>query len=111
MKKLIAKKWSSKSINNGINQRIYLKEVITITQEDINKNPIFYKNQKAGDTYVVDFSGFIEINNDELKIVKATKEDKKLYNFLIKNDILKNFWEVKKEFEFENSQYSIQLTY
>lgn len=94
MRNLIVKNWKN---------RIYIKEILVRTQEEIDANPRTFKDEKAGDKRVVDRSGFIEILNDKFKIVKATSDDKKIYQELIKKDVFKTFHcNDKKEFVIDN---------
>lgn len=94
MRNLIVKNWKN---------RIYIKEILVRTQEEIDANPRTFKDEKAGDKRVVDRSGFIEIIDNKLKIVKATAEDKKIYQELIKKDAFKTFnCNDKKEFVINN---------
>lgn len=83
MKNLIIKNWKN---------RIYIKEILIRTQEEIDANPRTFKDEKAGDKRVVDRSGFIEIINDKFKIVKASIEDKQIYQELIKKGAFKTFY-------------------
>jgi hypothetical protein len=95
------------------NNRIYIKEELTLTQEEINKAPLLHKNSKAGDKRIVDRSGYIEksgdYNNRSYKIVKALKDDKKIYELIIANCDIRAWDKLKQEFINDNVKYIIHF--
>lgn len=95
------------------NNRIYIKEELILTQEQINKAPLLHKNSKVGDKRVVDRSGYIEksgdFNNRAYKIFKANKDDKKVYELMIANCDIRAFDKLKQEFINDNVKYIIHF--
>jgi hypothetical protein len=93
------------------NNRIYIKEIIFLTQEDIDKKPFLYAKKKVGDIRLIyEKSGYIEKNGANYEILKATKEDKKLYQILIANCKIKDLG-MKQKFIIDDIEYIIQCDY
>jgi len=93
------------------NNRIYIKEIVFLTQEDIDKRPFLYVNKKVGDIRLIyEKTGYIEKNGANYEILKATKEDKKLYQILIANCKIKDLG-MRQKFTIDDIEYIIHCDY
>lgn len=86
--------------------RIYVKEILTLTEEEKLKNPRLWSKNNVGDKREVDCEGYIEKNEDRKFVIKFVKNEylKDLYQQIIDNKIIEGFRDNHKSVELNSAK-------